>query len=107
MSLGVLRRTLSAFANGEVEQSIERQFGMIQDVSDSLALTVVTGCVQFRHSMHQSGWFWRIAEQILVCTSSADAPILPLAARHICRRLPGKSPAFGVAALKRVPPQPG
>jgi hypothetical protein len=48
-----------AFANGEVEQGIERLFGMIQDVSNRPALAVlkmiVTGCVQFEHSVLQFG----------------------------------------------------
>ncbi len=64
MSLGVVDRKLSAFANGEVVYSVDRLFGMIQDVSDRPALAVskiiVAGCVHFGHGVLQSGWSWRI-----------------------------------------------
>jgi hypothetical protein len=63
MGLRLLDRKLTAFANGEVEQSVDWLSGMIQDVSDRPALAVpnivMTGRVQFGHSVLHSGWFWR------------------------------------------------
>jgi hypothetical protein len=57
-SHGVLDWKASAFANREVKQSIDRLFGMTQDVSDRPALAVLnkimTGCVQFGHNVFQS-----------------------------------------------------